>query len=120
MDREIKFRAWDDWDMVYSKPMPDFSFWKWSGYSSNTMIMQYTWLKDKINDEMREWDKVEIDIREDKTDKYTKAKWIVIRSEIYSWWSVLFSEGNELRLSSIALMNRKVIGNIYESPDKAI
>lgn len=60
--REIKFRAWDGKEMVYSENPPAFSFWKYIDYDSGCLktLMQYAGLKDKHGKEVYEGDKIRL------------------------------------------------------------
>ena len=102
--KEIKFRAWDNKQMEYSKPMPDFGFWKWAGYSSTTKIMQYTGLKDKNGKEIYEGDKI-LDSN--------SVVWIVSFGA-GSFVATMMGGSDRDSLYSVIDKEVEVIGNIYQ------
>ena len=101
MKREIKFRAWDNDTMEYSKLMPDFGFWKWVAYSSTTKIMQFTGLSDKNGKEIYEGDILYGNVDENDTVVYEENKFIL----------------QPLGDDSIFWEKSEVIGNIYENKE---
>ena len=104
--REIKFRAWDDGNMYY------FAVYWIDKYSEDTIIMQYTGLKDRSGKEIYEGDIVEIECECGHRDKMP-VEWGYNGYRLKQIWSHRFPSG-ELELQQ--LNRTEVIGNIYESP----
>jgi uncharacterized phage protein (TIGR01671 family) len=119
-NREIKFRAWDNGQMVYSKRMPDFSFWKWSGYSTDTVLMQWTGLKDKNGKEIYEGDILIShyiynvpDNMQYSTDQKRKSE-VVFENHGFN----LYHNKREIiGLNKLHVVSHEVIGNIYQNPE---
>lgn len=102
--REIKFRARDNegaW--IYSKPMPDMSFWKWVQYDSTTIFNESTGLKDRHGVEIYEGDIIRIK----NNHGYFIKK------------SVAWNNGNRWQGFRVGKGDREieVIGNVYENPE---
>lgn len=108
--RELKFRAWDERtkEMVYSKPMPDFGFWKWVAYDSDTVSMQFTGLLDKNGKEIYEGDILKG--TRYGSECYEAVKWVCGYDGDH--WPVA---GFAFELDELA--GTEVIGNIYENPE---
>lgn len=110
MSREIKFRGWSNGKIEYSGKMPSFGFWKWAGYDSSTIIMQFTGIHDKNGKEIYEGDILKHDIW-----GITKVYW-----ENGSFWADNSKQGDEfkeIRLGDQQLQRTRVIGNIYQNPE---
>lgn len=143
MNREIKFRAWNDGQMLYGYDLPGMvgSFVNLNevielACESGYVLMQYTGLKDKNGVPIYEGDIVRI-VTDDFSNEYTKrlmrtvgrVDWV---EEGCEYWVKLYNEGEYgggiefLKLCSetwgaddkeIENTFVEVIGNIYENPE---
>lgn len=138
MNREIKFRAWDA-SGQYFKPLEDEGDYyfrdddnglclydKW-GKCKNTILMQYTGLKDKNGKEIYEGDIVRsphfIDVHKRQHYLFHEVKWDV---KYHLWKTVAIGnkEGESINAHGNPPLwiyfkneqNAEVIGNIYEHP----
>lgn len=112
MNREIKFRAWNENEMIY--PSLDghgklTSGWLLNNYS---IIMQYTGLKDKNGKDIYEGDIIYVE------EYYEKRNGIIVpdleRTGFKIEWCAKteFNEYIHVRIKEI-----EVIGNIYQNPE---
>ena len=118
--REIKFRAWD-WEKMFKIERIDFydnSLWIFEEndwlYKPNTIIMQYTWLKDKNWVDIYEGDVLELSQK-----AHLSIKWKVV---FINWWFELRQiKWNRLWYFQDLLITEwfefKIISNIYENPN---
>lgn len=127
MERDIKFRAWDNWEFKYF----DFDLLEdRKVYVSdencnsvvNCKVMQYTWLKDKNWKEIYEGDIL-------KYINKTKCKWddliinqLVFNKTQHRYWIWKGKNcGNDINLSVYLTPNNckriEIIWNIYENPE---
>ena len=133
MDREIKFRAWDDGKMVYEKDIQHLSLIDepvlrlakfWCNVRNDSKVMQYIGLKDKNGKEIYEGDIL-------CSDEYKTWAWrgvvkfshgvfgvewlanVKSQSMVGSW-----GQNHNLRKLDDDILERQIIiGNIYENPN---
>jgi uncharacterized phage protein (TIGR01671 family) len=118
MNREIKFRAWHGGEMVFSKPMPDFVFWKWY-YDSTTRIMQYVGLKDKNGKEIYEGD-IFIPFNSDSiinTVEFKNGAFGYLCKDTAYEFFISFNQNEHFDIENNCSKQIEVIGNIYENPE---
>lgn len=123
MNREIKFRVWDntymDYDIwvnsygAYGEPDDKHNtpYTEIKGYSDKSIIMQFTGLKDRNGKAIYEGDILETE------DRIVKVIW----HEYAGQWDTLFirykGEKQSNGLDNLEWKYKaKVIGNIYETP----
>ena len=115
MNREIKFRAWDNSckKMRGVKGIKDcFSLRSDGFFDENYILMQYTGLKDKNGKEIYEGDIV-IQNGEKIVVKYGINEVDAFEGIGFNLWSFYGEKPNGKRLKS----ELKLIGNIYENPE---
>lgn len=119
MNREIKFRAWDEvsekmlnWNDFLDTNMKNTFI---APESTGLILMQYTGLHDKNGKEIYEGDIVYCQT------KYGKAKAIIkfINGKFVAYWnSALTHPENGHHIASYEINKRfEVIGNIYDNPE---
>jgi uncharacterized phage protein (TIGR01671 family) len=124
MNREIKFRAWDDGAMIYSHNN-DFNHsnlqneWFFKTIREGAIIMQFTGLKDKNGKEIYEGDIVKIYDEYIRSVSFANAFWNL--DEIFTS-GVLGGFGTETEsghkpLYRYGTQGIEVICNIYETPE---
>ena len=113
MDREIKFRVWDERERIMSK-FEDACYWFTLKFTSpkykHLMLLQCTGLKDKNGKEIYEGDL----ISESSSDAYE----VVWQSHSLRW--TLHSTGADKGYREMHFdntYNYEIIGNIYENPE---
>jgi len=119
MNREIKFRAWDEENksFVYqgsSRNVDAHSFWKWVAYDSTQEVQQFTGLLDKNGKEIYEGDVVA---------GYKCRYEVVYGSGAFMWGEDFLGynvEGDydcHVEILPIGCETLEIIGNIYENPE---
>lgn len=116
-NREFKFRAWDKvilkmtYDNFTISPKGDLSFYwqKESFHSANSILMQFTGLKDVNGKDIFEGDIVEI------RDEYFKIYFNQRSAGFRICKLGMHESGNEF-ISNV-INELEVIGNIFENPD---
>lgn len=127
MKRELKFRVWNGMEMIYDVTVGKFGTFyvnlgdKGDGldpkdsasltpcntkYPDNCPTMQFTGLFDKNGKEIYEGDIIDTGLLRNLLVEY---------SEKYAEW--MFVDINELRWSKGEDYSRKVVGNIFETPE---
>jgi len=108
MKREIKFRAWDDIEMVYISDLFWFEENHFSSVNDNLghKLMQYTGLKDKNGKEIYEGDIVKGDLGHVGTVEYNAPS-----------FEVRWNDGDCCKIFDAVHGVIEVIGNIYENPN---
>lgn len=112
---EIKFRGWSNNEMRYSEPMPDFSFWKWAAYDSNSIIMLWSGLKDSKGVEIYAGDIFKYLLPDLGCEEMDRPQTYTEYIEL-----VIFEDGQfglEIMPLYAAIEFGEVIGNIYENPE---
>ena len=119
--REIKFRAWDhiQESFVYSNRFEDsrdlglviFQF-RHSQWDNNTIIEQYTGIKDKTGKEIYEGDIVETGISID--DVYYERIATILWDSEFSMFIQKFSDSDGDQMMDVPCM---VLGNIHENKE---
>ena len=130
MQREIKFRAWDNKRKVWLDTVEVFHDGSWMGSSGDSMctisgysepecvLMQYTGLKDKNGKEIYEGDIV---LEVHRGESYVGR--VIWENGGATGWGLSIPHGPRqvsfFWLNSVAAKNKKykVIGNIYENPE---
>jgi len=119
MNREIKFRAFDDGVMLYShnNTINNSNIqneWFFNSIREDAIVMQYTGLKDKNGKEIYEGD-----ICTMFTDAPTE---VVFKDGAFgyddqSWYFISFDQNQWFAWKEGASDNIEIIGNIYENPE---
>lgn len=112
MNREIKFRSWDDSKMIYShnNSINNSNFqntWFFEKIREDAIVMQYTGLKDKNGEEIYEGDICEVH-----SDGVGKIEW----NEFDGGYDYIFSDEANVGIWEVK-KGLVVIGNIYENPE---
>lgn len=134
MNREIKFRAWNEYAKqmrdvpllhLYNEypnhsPTLDGNFMSLV-YHPKTVLMQFTGLTDRTGKEIYEGDVVKIKFR-DGIDKYLFENGVIKwnqKSSAFKWFAIETdsSDENNYWLTHADNDGREVIGNIYENPE---
>lgn len=114
-NREIKFRAWQDSTMLHIPLNTNYGITRFFGLLyEDTIIMQYTGLKDKNGVEICECDVVKY------TNPYSKCTYTHIVRWDEKWAAFgLFEKSNEWCKESdwAKIRDVEVLGNIYENPE---
>ncbi|WP_373844377.1 YopX family protein [Clostridium sp.] len=115
MEREIKFRAWDEESELMTDSDYEGGLREFFDHFDDCKLMQYTGLKDKNGKQVYEGDIVK-EQRKRFKDKYFAVKW---NNDIGSY----IFEPLDKSLTSYPCFNigtvkgLEVIGNIYENPE---
>lgn len=144
MNREIKFRAWDGKEIInWNDLLHKDSFPYIMNEQTNVMLIQYTWLKDKNNNEIYEGDIVEMEATEENTqfpnncfiaEVFINHKWVLLSQWnakqivqpqkdwlkwdwVDCWWYILWSNMNIKEEIDGGNYICRIIWNIYENPD---
>jgi hypothetical protein len=106
MSREIKFRAWDDFNKEMIPYLSiDNQGWIFSSATNSPFVMQFTGLLDKNGKEIYEGDV----LKAAKTGKFYPVEWDGRDAHFHA------QEGQFI-LMSYNWQYAEVIGNIYENP----
>lgn len=134
MNREIKFRAWDEEleEMLYTESeewFDDGVYFRFNKHEDELRhdLMQYTGLKDKNGKEIYEGDILRCKcLKKCKLDSCAE-KVIQYKNSLIEWWESGCNLGYRLRDSKgktmmikpthLNTMEVEVIGNIYENPE---
>ena len=118
MSREIKFRIWDNKYKVMR--MEDFvidnSFDCVSGWLDNSILMQYTGLKDKNGKEIYEYDFVKC-IAAPSGKKVAGEMIGKIMQDHFGWTISVWFKNEWWGYAKMDFRSLEVIGNVYENPE---
>lgn len=108
MEREIKFRAWDGQQMLFTPTSTNYALHRFFGFIDNLEVMQFTGLKDKNGKEIYEGDIM----------KKTYGASIPLFEVSYHVERGLWiqNDGYNEPLCEVYRMC-EVIGNIFETPE---
>lgn len=117
MQREIKFRGWDDESrtMLEAQDLSQSGeHWKWLG-KRDVMLMQYTGLKDRTGKEIYEGDVVRA-VAESQYAEQSGCFQVIFSFDL-AWALANIDEEHGLSPTWGGWESLEVIGNIHENPD---
>ncbi len=128
MNRDLKFRAWNEQDgmclpWTLTEVLDKAVTGKFDSVPEGTVFMQYTGLKDKNGREIYESDVVRIaNMTEDWKHDEPDLDWRIFKIEWnrYTWAfnnAVIYFPLSDYNLRDGTPYDIEVIGNIYENPD---
>ena len=120
MSREIKFRAWDK---KYRRMRTPDAIFEWKPYyyddlngeiyEKDSILMQYTWLKDKNWKEIYEWDLLYRDLTNYFIVKYCDS-WFYPFFDDWSWEASYSLDMTEMVVSWNIFENADLLDNIWQ------
>jgi len=118
MNREIKFRAWDEMNNTMLSAINPYANWlEWP-------IMQFIGIKDKFDIPIYEGDIIEVPtVSEDGDVDFNKMQVGEIVYEGVSFYFKSHNSDGDIEMVSVDYYDEnliEVIGNIYETPEKLI
>lgn len=122
-NREIKFRAWNDGEMLSVPINSNYGLSRFFGFlREDAILMQFTGFKDKNGKEIYDRDILQDSIKDEDTGQIIKSKETVYFDELLGGWMLDQSFEQDRNYGTSLFQNLldfdyEIIGNVFENPE---